>query len=171
MLLFRRIKELVVITTCTMCMYRIQIAPTTLQRLVVSVWTCTAFPLQNNGVLFVWNPLIVETNNYYYTFNSLSIISLAKSLQLILEISTTYMYRLVSYLLADKWLICMLHTQCMYYFQSWAMSKFNRFHATVYLSLFISKQCTNKSLDFVFVISGIIKVLVSISSLGLRLSW
>ena len=25
------------------------------------------------------------------------------------------------------------------------MSKFNRFHATVYLSLFISKQCTNKS--------------------------
>ena len=44
----------------------------------------------------------VETNNYYYTFNSLSIISLAKSLWLILEISATYMYRLVSYLLADK---------------------------------------------------------------------
>ena len=44
----------------------------------------------------------VETNNYYYTFNSLSIISLAKSLRLILEISATYMYRLVSYLLADK---------------------------------------------------------------------
>ena len=112
MLLFRRIKELVVITTCTMCMYCIQIAPTTLQRLVVSVWTCTAFPLQNNGVLFVWNPLTVETNNYYYTFNSLSIISLAKSLQLILEISATYMYRLVSYLLADNWLICRLHAQC-----------------------------------------------------------
>ena len=90
----------------------IQIAPTTLQRLVVSVWTCTAFPLQNNGVLLVWNPLIVETNNYYYTFNSLSIISLAKSLQLILEISATYMYRLVSYLLADNWLICRLHAQC-----------------------------------------------------------
>ena len=44
----------------------------------------------------------VETNNYYYTFNSLSIISLVKSLRLILEISATYMYRLVSYLLADK---------------------------------------------------------------------
>ena len=43
-----------------------------------------------------------ETNNYYYTFYSLSIISLAKSLQIILEISATYMYRLVSYLLADN---------------------------------------------------------------------
>ena len=114
----------------------------------------------------------VETNNYYYTFNSLSIISLAKSLRLILEISTTYMYRLVSYLLADKWLICMLHTQCMYYFQSWAMSKFNRFHATVYLSLFISKQCTNKSvIRFCFCYIWKRKVLVSVISLGLRLGW
>ena len=42
---------------------------------------------------------------------SLSIFLLAMILQLILEISTTY--RLVSYLLADNWLICRLHAQCM----------------------------------------------------------
>ena len=40
---------------------------------------------------------------YYYTLYSLPVFSLAKSLQLILEISDTY--RLVSYLLADNWLI------------------------------------------------------------------
>ena len=38
-------------------------------------------------------------------------ILLAMILPLILEISTTY--RLASYLLADNWLICRLHTQCM----------------------------------------------------------
>ena len=48
---------------------------------------------------------------HYYTLYSLSVFSLAKSLQLILEISATY--RLVSYLLADNWLICRLHAQCM----------------------------------------------------------
>ena len=42
---------------------------------------------------------------------SLSVFALAKSLQLILEISATY--RLVSYLLADTWLICRLRAQCM----------------------------------------------------------
>ena len=41
---------------------------------------------------------------YYYTLHSLPVFSLAKTLQLILEISTTY--RLVSYLLASNWLIC-----------------------------------------------------------------
>ena len=41
----------------------------------------------------------------------------------------------------------------MHYFQSWAMLKFNRFHATVKLSLFISKQCIiNQFLDLVFII-------------------
>ena len=42
---------------------------------------------------------------------TLSVFALAKSLQLILQISATY--RLVSYLLADTWLICRLHAQCM----------------------------------------------------------
>ena len=42
---------------------------------------------------------------------SLSLFSLAKGLQQILEISATY--RLVSYLLADKWLICRLCVQCL----------------------------------------------------------
>ena len=37
---------------------------------------------------------------YYYTLNSLSVFSLAKSLQLILETSATY--RFVSYLVADN---------------------------------------------------------------------
>ena len=45
----------------------------------------------------------------YYTFYSLSVFSLAKSLQIILEISATY--RLVSNLLADRCLICRLHIQ------------------------------------------------------------
>ena len=39
-------------------------------------------------------------HNNYYTLYSLSVFSLAKSLRLILEISTTY--GLVSYLLADN---------------------------------------------------------------------
>ena len=51
-------------------------------------------------------------NNYYHTLYSLSMLSLAKILQLILESSTTY--RLVGlYLLADNWLICRLRVQCM----------------------------------------------------------
>ena len=52
------------------------------------------------------------TNNYsvYYTLYSLSVFSLAKSLLLIFEISTTC--RLVSYLLEDNLLVCRLRAQC-----------------------------------------------------------
>ena len=42
---------------------------------------------------------------------SLSVFSLAKSLQLILEISANY--KLLSYILANNWLICILRPQCM----------------------------------------------------------
>ena len=42
-----------------------------------------------------------HNNFHYYTLYSLSVFSLAKSLQLILEISPTYIL-LVSYLLADN---------------------------------------------------------------------
>ena len=85
----------------------------------------------------------------YYTLYSLSVFSLAKSLQLIVEISTTY--RLVSYLLADNWLMCRLCAQC-------TISNNNnyqfRFFATLCLSLFSSKQCLIKQLlHLVFVIS------------------
>ena len=44
--------------------------------------------------------IILKIFYYYYTLYSLSVFSLTKSLQLILEISTTY--KLVSYLLADN---------------------------------------------------------------------
>ena len=54
---------------------------------------------------------VVAYLHYYYTLYSLTVFSLAKSLQLILEISATY--RLVSYLLADNWLICRLRAKCM----------------------------------------------------------
>ena len=46
---------------------------------------------------------LLSVMSHYYTLYSLSVFSLAKSLRLILEISATY--RLVSYLLADNWLI------------------------------------------------------------------
>ena len=46
----------------------------------------------------------------YYTLYSLSVLSLAKSLQFIFDISAAN--RLVSYLLADEWLICRLRVQC-----------------------------------------------------------
>ena len=52
-----------------------------------------------------------EKISSYYTLYSLSVFSLAESLQLTLEISATY--RLVGYLLADNWLICRLRVQCM----------------------------------------------------------
>ena len=54
---------------------------------------------------------LLSVMSHYYTLYSLSVFSLAKSLQLILEITATY--RLVSYLVADNWLICRLRTQCM----------------------------------------------------------
>ena len=46
-----------------------------------------------------------------YIVLTVCLLSMAMSLHLILEISATY--RLVSYLLADKWLICRLRAQCM----------------------------------------------------------
>ena len=52
---------------------------------------------------------------FYYTLYSLSVFSMAKSLQLILEISVTY--RLASYLPADNWLICRLRVRAMHDFQ------------------------------------------------------
>ena len=59
--------------------------------------------LRRSGWCFWW----VREN---FSFSTIYL-SLAKSLSLILEISTTY--RLVSYLLADNWLICRLCAQCM----------------------------------------------------------
>ena len=98
----------------------------------------------------------------YYTLKPLSILSLAKILQLILEITPTYW--LVSYLLTDNWLICGLRAHYAWFLR--AMSSWLR--ATVYLLLFISKQCMIKqSLDSIFVISGIIKVPVIVISLAL----
>ena len=52
----------------------------------------------------------VESSNDYYKLYLLSVFSLAKCPQLILEISPTY--RLVSYLLADNWLVWRLRAQC-----------------------------------------------------------
>ena len=116
MLLFRRIKELVVITTrtCTCTVYRQH------QPLCKNGWCLYEHVLPSHHrtiVSYLYGTLSqvlypVETNNYYYTFYSLSIISLAKSLQLILEISATYMYRVVSYLLADNWVVCRLQARC-----------------------------------------------------------
>ena len=53
-----------------------------------------------------------------YWLYSLSVFSLANSLQLILEISANY--RLVSYLLADNWLICQVPCDgvCRYFLQN-----------------------------------------------------
>ena len=68
-------------------------------------------------------------------------------------------YRLVSYLLADNWLICTLCAQCMISESNVTLS------VPLILSLSISKQCIIKQLlDSVFVISWIIKVSVSVLS-------
>ena len=74
---------------------------------------------------------------YLYILYSLSVFSLAISLQLILEISVTY--RFFSYLMADNWLICGL---C-------AMHDFLRAISICalwgfFLSLFASKICIIK---------------------------
>ena len=53
-------------------------------------------PKQNITRIMIFSLVIL----YYYTLYSLSVFSLAKSLQLILEISANY--RLVSYLLGDN---------------------------------------------------------------------
>ena len=55
---------------------------------------------------------LLSVMSHYYTLYSPSDFSLAKSLQLILETSATYRL-VISYLLADNWLICRWHTQCM----------------------------------------------------------
>ena len=79
-----------------------------------------------NPIFFRWVSLAMGefglVNEYlsvfpgvYYTLYSWSVSSLAKSLQLILEISATY--RLVSYLLVSNWLICRLRAQCMILYQ------------------------------------------------------
>ena len=65
--------------------------------LAQNVWT-----IYSPGLL-----LVIDDYFYYYSLNSLSVFSLVKSLQLILEISATY--RSVSHLLADNWLSCRLH--------------------------------------------------------------
>ena len=52
-----------------------------------------------------------KDNFCYYTLYFLSLFSFAKSMQSVLEISTTY--RWVSYLLAGNQLICRLGVQCM----------------------------------------------------------
>jgi len=71
--------------------------------------TIDYYSLYNVHLLFT---LIESPLKYhYYTLYSLSVFSLAKILQLILEMSATY--RLVSYPLADNWLICWLRAQCM----------------------------------------------------------
>ena len=90
------------------------------------------------------SPHLVPDIVYYDTLYSLSAFSLAKSLQLILEISAAYR-------LADNWLICRLRAQCMIT-NNW-LYQF-RFLATVCFSLFSSKQCIMKQLsESVFVIS------------------
>ena len=88
-------------------------------------------------------------SRYYYTLLSLSVFLLAKSLQLILEISATY--RLVSYLLADNWIICRMRAQCMI-FNSHINSE-GSLRGCV-CPFFHSKQCIIKQLlGSVFVIS------------------
>ena len=72
-----------------------------------------------------------------YTLYSLSVYSLAKSLQLILESSANY--RLVSYLLVDNWLICRLRAQCM-------ISNIDSGSLRRCVSLFSSNQCITKQL-------------------------
>ena len=84
-------------------------------------------------------PHLVPDIVYYDTLYSLSTFSLAKSLLLILEISAAY--RLVSYLLADIWLICRLLAKCM--ITNNRLCQF-RFLATVCFSLFSSEQCIMK---------------------------
>ena len=72
-------------------------------------WYCTFVPHEwvaakgLHSLLSLINSIVIHCIHYIY--------SLAKSLQLILEISATY--RLVSYLLAGDWLICRLCMQCM----------------------------------------------------------
>ena len=88
-----------------------------------------------------------QLNVYYYTLYSLSVFSLSKSLHLILEISANY--RLVSYLLADNYLICRLYAQCM-------ISNNNnqfRFLPCVFVVIFFKTVYNKTIIIFGFVIS------------------
>ena len=69
-------------------------------------WYCTTWMSSSKGP----PQSLIPDKFHCYTLYSLSIFSLAKSAQIILEICA--IYRLVSYLLADDWLICRLRTQC-----------------------------------------------------------
>ena len=91
---------------------------------------------------------------HYYTLYSLSVFSLTKSVQLIMEINVTY--RLVGDLLADNSLICRLQGQCMI-FKNNINSVSLRVCVCVCVPcvlLFSSKQCIIKQLlHSIFVIS------------------
>ena len=69
--------------------------------------------VKNDAGTIFRNVKIHATRNRFPTLLFESVFSLAKRVQIILEISATY--RLVSYmcLLSDKWLICRLCAQCM----------------------------------------------------------
>ena len=84
----------------------------------------------------------------YMYIDSLSLFSLAESLELSLEISATY--RLVSYLLADNWLICRLCVQCM-------ISIDNKFYTSiqvpcegVFVIIFFKTMCKKTGIRFGF---------------------
>ena len=85
---------------------------------------------------------------YTCTLYSLSLFSLAESLELSLEISATY--RLVSYLLADNCLICRLCVQCM-------ISIDNKFYISiqvpcegVFVIIFFKTMCKKTVIRFGF---------------------
>ena len=95
-------------------------------------WYCATWMRNSKGP-----PQSLTPDKFHcYTFYSVSIFSLAKSLQLILEISATH--RLVSYLLVDNFLICRLRAQCI-------ISKSNvnsvLCNGVLVIINFISKQC------------------------------
>jgi len=79
------------------------------------------------------------------------------SLQLILEISTTSTSSLVSYLLADNWLINRLCAQCMISESNVKLFFVRRYCVFVFSSKW---RVIKQLLDSIFVISGIISVRV-----------
>ena len=105
---------------------------------------------------------------------SLSFFSFYKSLKFISEISATYR-EICSASRYLNWLICSqlrcprnvyhFHEQCQTVVRATVIR-------TVCLSIFSLEQCIMQQLfDSVFVISGIVKVSVSVISLGIRLGW
>ena len=117
------------------------------------MWT-TVLPV------IVWNKYIKIQTFCLILYIVLNIL-LAVILQLILEISTTY--RLASYLLADNWLICRLHTQCMISKCDVKLVRCDDVFVVIY-TMYLKQL-----LDSVFVISGIIKVLGRVSFTNLSL--